>query len=276
MILRNSEEIYSSCSKHVLPFFPVPLASQQAKAIAKHTDLKVKHYVGEMGVDLWDKATWENEFNTFNVLVMTAQIFLDLLLHSYILLPQVNLLIFDECHHAKKNHPYRKIMQHFSKCSQPLLPKVMGLTASIVNGKVKHDKIESEIKELERTLRSTCKTSQDRDVEKYAAKPKELFLVYPSQSADEDINILFKKMSDVLKPGTGFLCNRQVSSSNENAHWYAKFTLRECKETLDELGPWAAFIVAEYLIKDLGIWYSFSFRDNCNYAPSASQVFLKS
>ena len=207
-----------------------------------------------MGVDYWDKPTWENEFNTSNVLVMTAQIFLDLLLHSYILLSQVNLLIFDECHHAKKNDPYRQIMQCFSDCPQRPLPKVMGLTASIVNGKVKPYKIESEIQELERTLRSTCETSQDEDVEKYAVKPEELVLDYPSQSTDENVNILIQILSDVLKPGTGFL--RGLKTSNdENAHRCAKLAksaLSECKETLYDLGPWAAFKVAEYLIKDLG------------------------
>ena len=206
-----------------------------------------------MGVDDWDEAIWENEFNTFNVLVMTAQIFLNLLSHSYITLSKVNLLIFDECHHAKKNDPYRKIMQCFSDCPRRPLPKVMGLTASIVNGKVKPYKLESEIQKLELTLRSTCETSQDEDVEKYAAKPKELVLIYPSQSTDENTNILIGKMSEVLKPGIRFLCDCRVSRIDENAHWYAKFALRECKETLDELGPWAAFKVAEYLIKDLGM-----------------------
>ena len=98
-----------------------------------------------MGVDDWDEAIWENEFNTFNVLVMTAQILLNLLSHSYITLSKVNLLIFDECHHAKKKGPYRQIMQCFSDCPQHPLPKVMGLTASIVNGKVKPYKLESEI-----------------------------------------------------------------------------------------------------------------------------------
>ena len=249
-ITQKSNPLLTNCSSF---FFPVPLASQQAKAIAKHTDLKVKCYVGEMGVDDWDEAIWENEFNTFNVLVMTAQIFLNLLSHSYITLSKVNLLIFDECHHAKKNDPYRKIMQCFSDCPRRPLPKVMGLTASIVNGKVKPYKLESEIQKLERTLRSTCETSQDEDVEKYAAKPKELVLIYPSQSTDENTNILIGKMSEVLKPGIRFLCDCRVSRIDENAHWYAKFALRECKETLDELGPWAAFKVAEYLIKDLGM-----------------------
>ena len=184
---------------------------------------------------------------------MTAQIFLNLLLHGYILLSQVNLLIFDECHHAKNKDPYSQIMEYYSTCQQRPLPKVLGLTASIVNGKVKPFQIESEIQELERTLRSTCETSQDEDVEKYAAKPEELVLVYKSQSTDENVNILIQILSDVLKPGIGFLRDCRVSKIDENAHWYAKYALRECNETLDQLGPWAAFKVAEYLIKDLGM-----------------------
>ena len=43
-----------------------------------------------------------------------------------------------------------------------------------------------------------------------------------------------------------------MSSCDEHAHRNAKLALMECKETLDELGPWAAFKVAKYLIEDLG------------------------
>ena len=235
--------------------FSVPLASQQAKAIKKHTDLKVKPYVGEMGVDLWDKPTWEKEFNESNVLVMTAQIFLDLLCHSFIRLSQVNLLIFDECHHAKKSDPYKQIMQVFDRCPSDAHPKVMGLTASIVNGKVKPWKIESEIRELECTLRATCETSQDENVEKFAAKPVEEVLTFSNKAIDDDTNLLITILTDVLRPGIDFLRDCRVSSRGDlkNAHWYAKFALRECQDTLQELGPWAACEVAGYLIKDLGI-----------------------
>jgi len=41
-----------------------------------------------------------------------------------------------------------------------------------------------------------------------------------------------------------------------NAQWYSKSALRhlkECQETLSEMGPWAADRVAGYLIKDLGM-----------------------
>ena len=202
-----------------------------------------------MGVDLWDENIWRKEFNENNVLVMTAQIFLDLLHHGYIRLAQINLLIFDECHHAKKNHPYKQIMQCFGDCKEDDYPKVMGLTASVVNEKVKsQNDLKSKIKKLECTLRSTCETSQDEEVEKFAAKPREKVKRFLNATIDDNTSTLIKKNQAVL------------SLEMEIAHKYAKSALRNCHEVLLELGPWAANKVAEYLIKDLGMvcvknWY---------------------
>ena len=253
-----------------LLLFSVPLASQQAKVIDKHTDLKVKHYVGEMGVDFWDKDIWEKEFNDNNVLVMTAQIFLDLLNHGYIRLSQVNLLIFDECHHAKKNDPYRQIMQRFGDCKRDEYPKIMGLTASVVNKKVKFlTDVVTGIEELERTLRSTCETSQDEEVEKFAAKPMEVVMTFSNNSIDEESSILIQILQEVLSPALEFLQDCRVPRDETlvwNAHWYAKFALRECYETLSELGPWAANRVAGYLIMDLGmVCVNILLVSNCHF-----------
>ena len=244
-----------------LLLFSVPLAIQQAKVIGNHTDLKVKYYVGEMDVDSWDKNKWtEEEFSENNVLVMTAQIFLDLLEKDYVKLSQVNLLIFDECHHAKgNNHPYRQIMQHFCDCRKDDYPKVMGLTASVVNKKVKPLNIESEIRELECTLRSTCETSQDEKIEKFAAKPKEEIMTFSKNCIDSNSVNLIEKLQEVLNSGLKFLQKWRVPDDKgplRNAQWYSKSALRhlkECQETLSEMGPWAADRVAGYLIKDLGM-----------------------
>ncbi|XP_068760261.1 endoribonuclease Dicer-like isoform X2 [Montipora capricornis] len=228
-----------------------------------------------MGVDLWDKTVWQKEFDKSNVLVMTAQIFLDLLHHGYIKLPQVNLLIFDECHHAKKNDPYRQIMQAFGGCKRADFPKIMGLTASVVNKKVKPWNIESEIRELECTLRSTCETSQDEDIETFAANPMEEVVTFSNKSVDDDSNILIQILQDVLTPGLEFLqqCRVAKRTAEWNAHWYAKFALRECQETLSELGPWAANRVAEYLIKDLDRAYMFQNKEGCLFCEfSATQL----
>jgi endoribonuclease Dicer len=62
---------------------------------------------------------------------MTAQIFLHLLIHGFVRMDQVNLLIMDECHHCKKNHPYNIIMREFyTRCPPNSRPRVFGMTAS--------------------------------------------------------------------------------------------------------------------------------------------------
>ena len=141
--------------------FLVPLVFQQAKAIDLHTALNVKPYCGEMGVDFWTKDVWLKEFEENHVLVMTHQIYLDLLQHAKLRLSHANLLVFDECHHATKNHPFKKIMDIFAGFPEKDHPRILGLTASVVGKKVKPYQIPDEIKKLERTLRSVCKTASD-------------------------------------------------------------------------------------------------------------------
>ena len=63
--------------------------TQQAKAIRLHTDLSVGEYVGAMDIDLWSGDQWQTEFNNHQVLVMTAQIFTNILLHGFLALSQV-------------------------------------------------------------------------------------------------------------------------------------------------------------------------------------------
>lgn len=244
--------------------------------IANHTDLTVKCYVGEMGVDGWEKSRWESEFNGNNVLVMTAQIFLNLLSPGFTKLSQVNLLIFDECHHARKNHPYAQIMEFFNRSKQlkrtevTPLPKIMGLTASVVNGKVKLLRIESEIKQLECTMWSKCDTTCDEDVENFATKPKEQVLSY-SNEISEDLNELIQHLSQVLRQAMDFPGDCKVSYDEMIAHDCAEWALEECTRTLHELGPWAAYIVAAYLINDLDtLQTSKEGKKNCK--SSATQL----
>lgn len=68
------------------------------------------------------------------VLVMTAQILLNILRHSIIKMEAINLLILDECHHAVKKHPYSLVMSEFyHTTSKEKRPSVFGMTASPVN-----------------------------------------------------------------------------------------------------------------------------------------------
>lgn len=86
----------------------VTLVFQQFAVLECNLDHKIERFCGEMGCDLWDKGTWEKHFQENMVIVCTAEILYQCLMHSFVALDQINLLIFDEAHHAKKNHAYAR------------------------------------------------------------------------------------------------------------------------------------------------------------------------
>nr|AWH61386.1 putative dicerB [Actinia equina] len=229
----------------------VPLVAQQRKVIDQNTDLSVGKYVGEDGVDFWGKERWLKELKDHQVLVMTAQIFVDMLGHGKIQLSKVNLIVFDECHHAKKEHPYAQVMRYFTAYNRYDHPRVLGLTASIVNGKVKPHRIEQEIQTLERILRASCETSSDECVGKYATKPTEYAHPY---STREDVSAEEKQLQErlnqeVLFPWDEFL--NDVRDKSETMK-ISKSIVKECIETLEVLGASAANRVAEYFLDVTG------------------------
>lgn len=59
-----------------------------------------------MKCDLWTREVWEKHFAKNKVIVCTADILQQCLMHSFINIRQINLLVFDEAHHAKKNNSY--------------------------------------------------------------------------------------------------------------------------------------------------------------------------
>jgi endoribonuclease Dicer len=127
----------------------VTLVEQQGNYIIKNTPLRVIKLHGALDIDLTDRHGWQNRFARLDVFVMTgkpnqqfygthcgihdlilAQIFLNLLTHSLWSIDKVSLLVFDECHHARKNHPYNGIMREYFQVKPAQRPKVFGMTAS--------------------------------------------------------------------------------------------------------------------------------------------------
>ncbi|EEC02009.1 dicer-1, putative [Ixodes scapularis] len=138
----------------------LPLVAQQQKAIQAHTSLRVGGYIGDMNVDNWDAARWHKEFVNSQVLVMTPEIFKIILHHAFLPLSRVNLLILDECHRAVKQHTYREIMRCMDVVEQGLCPRVLGLTASVINSKATEAQVEHKMHGLEMAMRSRVLTAR--------------------------------------------------------------------------------------------------------------------
>ncbi|KAJ7736527.1 hypothetical protein B0H14DRAFT_3612709 [Mycena olivaceomarginata] len=97
----------------------VALVEQQGQFIASNSLLRVLRLHGALEIDLADRKGWIKKFENHDVFVLLC------------LANRVALMIFDECHHARKNHPYNGIMREYFEIASPQLrPKIFGMTAS--------------------------------------------------------------------------------------------------------------------------------------------------
>lgn len=124
---------------------------QQYEVLKANLDQRIECFCGNMNTDLWAKVTWQSHLKQNMIIVCTAEILNQCLMHSFISIDQINLLIFDEAHHAKKNHPYaqyhsihpdsklladvRRIIKEYymAENDDSKRPKVFGMTASPVD-----------------------------------------------------------------------------------------------------------------------------------------------
>jgi endoribonuclease Dicer len=116
----------------------VALAEQQSQVLKINLDYPIARVCGEF-VDSTSTATfWKTQFEQNMVIVCTAEILYQVLHHSFVRIDQINLLIFDEAHHAKKNHPYARIIKDFYaelEMRSQRRPRIFGMTASPIDAK---------------------------------------------------------------------------------------------------------------------------------------------
>lgn len=256
----------------------VPLVYQQAEVIREQTGYQVGHYCGEMGQDFWDARRWQREFEKKQVLVMTAQILLNILRHSIIKMDAINLLILDECHHAVKKHPYSLVMSEFyHTTAKEKRPSVFGMTASPVNLKGVSSQVDCAIKirNLETKLDSVVCTIKDRkELEKHVPTPIETVVEYDKASSLWSLHEQIKQMevaveqaaqSSSRKSKWQFMGARDAGGAKEElrqVYGVSERTegdgaanliqkLRAINYALGELGQWCAYKVAQSFLTAL-------------------------
>lgn len=193
-------EFFDGGKRAVFLVNTVALVEQQAQVLERHLLLNgVGMYSGDMNLDFWNMATWREEFQKFQVMVMTAEILNQLLLKRYISLSNLALIILDECHHAVEDHPMRQIMRLFSDCPKEDQPRVIGLTATLLNGTPKSiPRVRDEVKKLEVTLHSTVATVNSWElVKQFSTKPRENFFRYKANINWDLMNFIDRKIEGV-------------------------------------------------------------------------------
>lgn len=208
---------------------PVPLVAQQAKVVRNNLDVIVGEFKGDSKIDNWSKLMWQNKFEQYHVLVMTAQIFVNILSAGFIELDKINLVIFDECHHATKDHPYSQVMRFFNQ-DLGQLPRVLGLTAALIQGKCRASEVEKRIRQLEKILQCRAQTSQDlMTVQKFATRPVEHLISFNSNQDDQGLINVFTTPIQFLA--------EFPKKSKSSTYEYVKDTLVDCSQVLEEVGP---------------------------------------
>eukprot|EP00978_Attheya_sp_CCMP212_P031366 scaffold118224_cov58-Attheya_sp.AAC.2 len=137
-----------------------PLVDQQAQYCIKHVsearNLVVERLIGDEKSS-WTQSDWNSCIARCNLLLGTAALFQQLFVtDKYVNINQFSLIVLDECHNAVGNSPMASLMRDGvapNISSENLGPRILGLTASIINGNLKN--MERKRKTLEALLQST-------------------------------------------------------------------------------------------------------------------------
>ncbi|KAM0713166.1 hypothetical protein Q7P35_000618 [Cladosporium inversicolor] len=207
----------------------VTLVFQQYAVLNANLDHKIAHLYGAVNVDTWSEAVWNQQFAENRVIVCTADILLHCLALSFITISQINLLVFDEAHHTKKNHPYAKIIKDFylAEPARNARPRIFGMTASPVDSKTD---VRQAAVELETLLHSRIATATDLSFQQTLRSKDERIMMYGPLKAAFDTELL---------------------SATKARFWHIEVLQKVfniVKDTAAELGPWCADL---YLVSAL-------------------------
>ncbi|KAF8477226.1 hypothetical protein BDZ91DRAFT_672698 [Kalaharituber pfeilii] len=199
----------------------VTLVFQQASVLETNLDAVIGKYCGAMGVDMWTKQHWDAILEKEHVIVMTADILHNCLTHGLIKMKDINLICFDEAHHAKKNHVYARIIRDFyTDEPEDARPRIFGMTASPVDSR---DDPKEAALELERLLHSRIATASDlKLLQSSVARPNEQILEYPRLGPPfrtELYNKLYEKYNHIKSLKRIF--NFSIDSTSQLGSWCA-------------------------------------------------------
>ncbi|KAF1336095.1 Dicer-like, partial [Globisporangium splendens] len=173
-----SEQDYSDDKR---AFFLAPtrqLVIQITSKVQRTSTLACKAYFGQE-VELWDDRQWDHELRTTRVFVCTPEIVRSIIEKGYVNMNRINLLVFDECHHVTKRHPYAQLIKMYDPNDMENMPRIFGTTACPT-------------RRCAEMLHATLKRVELDAVEtmEYAATAPIIFETYPKQivgSEDDEI-----------------------------------------------------------------------------------------
>ncbi|KAK9075164.1 hypothetical protein SSX86_003484 [Deinandra increscens subsp. villosa] len=272
MLIRHYAYLLKKPSPYIAVFLvpTVVLVKQQAEYVRMHLDLKVEEYWGEKGVDFWDAADWKKQQEENQLLVMTPDILRNALRHRFLTLDVIKVLIFDECHNARKNHSYAIIMKEFYHrellAGSSEVPRILGMTASPVKakGSSSGDEYWKQISELENLLRSKVYTCASEAVlAKYIPSSDVKCKFYQEVGVPFQVFVEVKHKLLVLreKHELAIKSSSLVESTKDNTLKRLSKLSSQFEFCLYELGIWLASKAAEAHSREANDLFTWGARD---------------
>ncbi|KAG7397810.1 Dicer-like protein 2 [Phytophthora boehmeriae] len=248
-------------------FFMAPtrqLVVQITAKIRQTSTLRVNAYCGATA-DLWDAAQWERELMLTRVFVCTPEIVRNVLLKGYVTLDRMNLLVFDECHHVTKRHPYAQVIKMYNQAEPAAMPRIFGTTAC----PTRHcaEKLHAELKKVK---------LDKSQVAEFAAAAPMLYETYPVQTPwslgetkeekeVKDSAWVFSSVEKELEEVKAVaVFNKLMKKGKSDAATDAaklekarKKFLQSCYTVYKNLGPWCYYRYVELEMTRLAIGATF-------------------
>ncbi|PHH50670.1 Dicer-like protein 1 [Ceratocystis fimbriata CBS 114723] len=147
----------------------VPLVHQQFHVIISNLPYAATRIWGGSDNRPRTKEEWSSDMKSNMIIVCTAAMLQKALASTYVKMCQVNLLVLDEAHHAKKNHPYARLIKDYYLCEpEATRPRILGMTASPVDTQ---EDIQLAAQDLEMLLCSTISTVREGTLSTDVATP---------------------------------------------------------------------------------------------------------
>ena len=222
-----------------------PLVEQQTDYLMEHCLVEgnrtpvVQKLVGYNQAE-WSQSDWNDCIANNHVLLGTAALFQQSLVASKVIsVESFSLFVFDECHNAVGNSPMAAVMRdavapYIQRVGHNHGPRVLGLTASFINGSLKN--MEKKRRNLEALMLSTIFCPE------VPAKFKDDNFVYVKWKRDADIetekHIIQKHVEDAVAHVKGI---KEVEK-----------IVRRCVHVFGELGAEALFFyIDEVIVKQI-------------------------
>lgn len=229
---------------------------QQVQIIQHHTDLQVSQHLNKENTADWTIDNWQDLVSSNHILFMSSHV-LDHVLHENILPPpDINVLIFEDCHVVNKDPIYAQILQRFKDTCTEWKPRILGLTSSVTATRCQNPaELESTITTLESKLDAVAETSTLIMSQRYGIWPKEQ--IYTCEKY-EDTTGTIEQLENILLDALEFLEDFKLKEDEENEcksnndpSQISKTVVCECLNILYKLGPWCAASIAQMFLGQL-------------------------